>query len=238
MPQDESSPPVDATRLYDPGRDGPMPDSGLPIARLNSRYAEIVNQDAVDWNIRYVLTQRLGSGGQGVVFLTDREGAFGVNFRLALKFHRPEGYPTEASYRQEMARMARIAMDVARIQQDHLLDVYNAVEHSGILVLVTEWVDGFDIRQLLSPRTLAFLRHQVDRERWKTINDVVLTKAGFQSRFKVGVAISILRECLAGLAALHREGIVHADVKPSNVMVKRSGNCKLIDLGSAYRPEE
>jgi serine/threonine-protein kinase len=35
------------------------------------------------------------------------------------------------------------------------------------------------------------------------------------------------------LAALHREGIVHGDVKSSNIMVKRTGNAKIIDVGSA-----
>jgi serine/threonine-protein kinase len=45
--------------------------------------------------------------------------------------------------------------------------------------------------------------------------------------------VAIARECLAGLAALHREEIVHGDVKPSNIMVKRTGNAKLIDIGSA-----
>ena len=51
--------------------------------------------------------------------------------------------------------------------------------------------------------------------------------------FKPGIAVAIIRECLAGLAALHREEIVHGDIKPSNIMVKRTGNAKIIDIGSA-----
>ena len=36
------------------------------------------------------------------------------------------------------------------------------------------------------------------------------------------------------LAALHREDIVHGDIKPSNIMLKRTGNAKIIDIGSAF----
>jgi serine/threonine-protein kinase len=48
------------------------------------------------------------------------------------------------------------------------------------------------------------------------------------------VAIAVLRAILAALSALHREGIVHGDVKPSNLMLKCTGNAKLIDIGSAF----
>ncbi|MDP7274867.1 MAG: protein kinase, partial [Planctomycetaceae bacterium] len=58
-----------------------------------------------------------------------------------------------------------------------------------------------------------------------------------QPRLRPGTAASIIRECLSALAALHRHGIVHNDVKPSNVMLKRSGNVKIIDIGAAFELE-
>ena len=76
-------------------------------------------------------------------------------------------------------------------------------------------------------------RKKVSQSRWEYINRVVATPTESRTRFKPGVAVSIIRECLAGLAALHREEIVHGDIKPSNIMVKRTGNAKLIDIGSA-----
>ena len=44
----------------------------------------------------------------------------------------------------------------------------------------------------------------------------------------------MIRDCLAALSALHRAEIVHGDLKPANIMLKRTGNAKLIDLGSAF----
>ncbi len=78
------------------------------------------------------------------------------------------------------------------------------------------------------------VRQRVSNRRWDYINNVIVTAGGSQPRLKPGIAIAILRECLAALAALHREGIVHGDLKPSNIMLKRTGNAKIIDIGSAF----
>jgi serine/threonine protein kinase len=47
--------------------------------------------------------------------------------------------------------------------------------------------------------------------------------------------VAIIRQCLAALAALHREQIIHGDLKPSNIMVKRTGHPKIVDIGSALQ---
>lgn len=230
---------IDATRLFSAGEQGASGGRVYTSAsELNEQYQAIIESNDVSWEMTYRLISRLGAGGQGVVFLADRSGAFDVTFPLALKFFRPDGYPDVQTYRREMARMARVNMETARIQQDHLVDVYNVVEYRGILVLVSEWVDGYDLRQLTTPKLLKQIKRSVDNDRWSYINDVIITDAGFQSRMMPGVAIAIIRECLSGLAALHRQGIIHADLKPANVMVKQTGNCKIIDLGSAFLRNE
>ncbi|WP_437227477.1 serine/threonine-protein kinase [Planctomicrobium sp. SH661] len=236
--RDADSSMLDATRMFGTGNPPPALTVHEDAGDLYDRYQQIVSSSEVTWDMTYRLVSRLGAGGQGVVFLADRSGAFDVNFQLALKFYRPDGYPDVQTYRREMARMAKVNMATARIQQDHLVDVYNVVEYRGILVLVSEWVDGYDLRHLTTPKLLKQIKRTVDNDRWAYINDVIITDAGFQSRLKPGVAIAIIRECLSGLAALHRQGIIHADLKPANVMVKQTGNCKIIDLGSAFMEDE
>ena len=72
--------------------------------------------------------------------------------------------------------------------------------------------------------------------RWNYVNQVIVTAGPMQPRVKPGIAIAIVRDCLAGLAALHREGIVHGDLKPSNIMLKRTGNAKIVDHRLGVRP--
>ena len=130
--------------------------------------------------------------------------------------------------------MARVAVRVAQIQQDNLIDVHNLIEHNRVRILEMEWVDGYDLQQLLTTVMLERARQQFSADRWDYLNDVIVTAGTSQPRLKPGVAINVLRASLAALSALHRDGIVHGDIKPSNIMLKRTGNAKLIDIGSAY----
>lgn len=175
----------------------------------------------------------LGKGGQGEVFLSERPGTDGFTLPVALKVFSPEPYLDDEHYRADMRRIGTTAARVALIQHDNLIDIHNFFEQRGVRLMEMEWVDGYDLRALQSEAMLEATQARVSPDRWEYINRVILTKGPSQPRFKPGVAIQILRECLAGLGALHREGIVHGDVKPANIMLKRTGNAKVIDIGSA-----
>ena len=207
---------------------------GVLDHELNRTFDRLVTSEEVSWSLRYQMIRPLGHGGQGVVYLTDRLGSYNAHFRLALKFFRPSAYPTVEEYQGDMARMALVAARLSRLQHDNLVDVYNVMAMDGVEVQTMEWVDGIDARRLLSPQTMEDLKGKIDDQRWEYINDVVATAGPEQLRLKPGTAINIARECLSGLAALHRAEIVHADVKPANLMLKRTGAVKLIDMGSAF----
>ncbi len=153
---------------------------------------------------------------------------------MALKIFSPERYEDERAYDEAMGRMAEVAARVAQIQQDNLLDVHNWVDRSRIRMMEMEWVDGYDLSRLLTSQMLQHLESRVSTKRWNYINQVIVTAGPAQPRVKPGIAMAIVRDCLAALAALHREGIVHGDLKPSNIMLKRTGNAKIVDLGSAF----
>src|SRR5262249_12080666 len=151
-----------------------------------------------------------------------------------LKVFSPEPYGDATGYHEDMARVARVAARVALVQHDNLLDVQNFVERQGIRLMEMEWVDGLDLARLLTDRTME--RAGVTRGHWEYTGRVILSAGPAQPRLKPGVAIQVLRECLAALAALHREGLVHGDLKPSDVMLKRAGRAKVIHIGSALDP--
>ena len=236
-PKKPDLPPDDLDLTRTAGTRMPRPHE-QPDHELNRTFERLVGSEEVSWSLRYRMIRPLGHGGQGVVYLTDRIGSYDTHFRLALKFFRPSAYPTMTEYQHDMARMSRVSARLSRIQQDNLVDVYNVMDMDGIEVQTMEWVDGIDLRQLTEHAVHDRVQKRITAERWDYLNDVVATRGPDQLRFKPGIAISIARECLRGLAALHRNGIVHADVKPANLMVKRTGAVKLIDMGAAFTAEE
>jgi serine/threonine-protein kinase len=213
-----------------------MPGGQRPESRVNEllhNYLKLVQEQKLGWTEHLRLSRVLGRGGQGIVYLSERRGADNFTLPVALKFFSPERFPDERTYREAMERMAAVSSQVAQIQHDNLLDVQNFIERGSIRVLEMEWVDGYDLDSLLSPGMLERARARVGQKRWEYINNVIATAGEARTRLKPGIAVAIIRECLAGVAALHRQEIVHGDIKPSNIMVKRTGNAKIIDIGSA-----
>lgn len=201
---------------------------------LIARYRKTVAQTRWSWMTHLRMIRKLGEGGQGIVFLAERPGADGFTLPVAVKVFSADRYRTPEDYDEDMIRMGSVASLVAQIQHDNLLQVQNFLDRERIRMLVMEWVEGFDLRQLLTMRMFALGEQRFSEKRWRHINQVLMTAGPEQPRFQPGVAIAIARNCLDGLAALHRDGIVHGDVKPANVMIKRSGQAKLVDIGSAF----
>lgn len=221
------------TRSYDPYEGNTAHDNELVAA-----YETVITEHRLSWTSHLRFRRRLGVGGQGVVYLSERKGADGFSLPVAVKVFTPERYATAQAYDEAMVRIARVAGRVARLQHENVLVIQNFLERQRIRILAMEWVEGYDLKELTDPDSWKRLEACLPDCRRKQLNDVVLVPGTPRSRIKPGVAVAIVRDCLAALAALHREGIVHGDIKPANVMVRRSGSCKLIDFGSAIEIDD
>ena len=94
---------------------------------------------------------------------------------------------------------------LARLNHPHAVRVYDYCDDGDVPFLVMELVSGSSLADLLS-------------------------QCGYVAAAR---AAGIVAQSARGLAAAHALGIVHRDVKPANLLVTRSGQVKIADLGLA-----
>lgn len=210
---------------------------------LDLHYQQITDEHRIDWTTGLRLIRKLGAGGQGTVFLAERHGSDGFCIPLAVKIFSPECYRSPDNYDCDMKRLGAIAAKVARIQHDNVVGISHFINRDRVRLMIMEWIDGFDLRRLLTPGMFGRLKERCSARRWSEINQHLVSAGPVQPRLRPSAVRLVLRESLAALGALHDENMIHSDIKPSNMMVKRTGLVKLIDVGSAIevddcRPEQ
>ena len=158
-------------------------------AELLGKYESLLKNESVRWAAEYKKIRMLGKGGQGVVYLSERQGTDLFCLPVALKIFSPESYRDVPSYVADMLRIAEISSRVALIQHDNLLDLHNFIEHGGIRIMIMEWIDGYDLRDLMTKEIYERSRTRLRPERWSYVNKVILCEGKSQPRLKPGVAI-------------------------------------------------
>ena len=105
-------------------------------------------------------------------------------------------------------RFLREAEVAKQVEHKHLVPVVEAGEDDGVNYLAMQYVEGGSLDERIEASGPLPLRESV----------------------------RVTAEVASGLDALHREGLVHRDVKPSNIMLDRAGGAALTDFGLARGP--
>jgi len=146
----------------------------------------------------YELTQPLGRGGMGAVYLaTHRQ----LNKQVAIKLL-PLMSAEDVAGRARFEREIRV---VGRLNHPSIVAATDAGEIDGTQFLVMEYVPGLDLSRL----------------------------ARLTGPLSVANACELMRQTALGLSVAHTEGVVHRDVKPSNLMLDETGHIRILDFGLA-----
>lgn len=138
------------------------------------------------------------------------EGGMGVVF---LAEHEPDGRKVALKVlKQELAadetyrkRFTHEIRAARETNNKHLVSILESGEAEGHPYLATEYVEGGSLTDHIRQR----------------------------ERLSVEATVRIAGEIASGLDALHRVGIVHRDVKPSNILLRKDGTAMLTDFGLA-----
>jgi len=156
----------------------------------------------------YKILEKLGEGGMGVVY---RARDTKLDRDVALKF-----LPAHlAASEQDKARFVQEAKAAAALNHPNVCSIIDIQEHDAPdgagkqMFIIMEFVDGTTLRQKME------------------------TLTGGTQPYPTKQAIEIAIQVADGLAAAHEKGIVHRDVKPENIMVRRDGIAQVMDFGLA-----
>jgi serine/threonine protein kinase len=105
--------------------------------------------------------------------------------------------------RERFLREARVA---AALRSEHVITIYHVGEVNGLAFQAMEYLKGWTLKD------------------WLAANE---------GRVSLGMTLRVAGDIFRGLAATHEKGLVHRDVKPSNLWLekKSGGRVKILDFG-------
>jgi serine/threonine-protein kinase len=106
---------------------------------------------------------------------------------------------------QFIERFRREAKNAAGLSHPNIVSIYDRGEAEGTYYIAMEYLDGRTLKELIVSRGPAPIK----------------------------TAIEYTRQILAAIGHAHRNGIVHRDIKPHNVVVDSDGRLKVTDFGIA-----
>ena len=155
---------------------------------------------------RYRLENVLAEGGMAVVWrATDLQ----LRREVAIKMLKE----SVINDRMVAERFRREGIALARLHHPHIMPVYDCIEEDDQVALVMRLIQGQSLRELL------------DSQR--------STNGNKAHTMSVYTTVHIGKAIASALAVVHREGIIHRDIKPGNIMMVRTGEIWLTDFGIA-----
>lgn len=181
---------------------------------------------------------RIGGGGQADVYRCRDRMRLTRAGEVAVKILRvPETYLNSREIWQEwLPRCAREGRILNELRNPHIVRFIQAGIYRDRPYFVTELVQGQTLDQLIRDR---LAEEPQARDHQAGVRRAGVQRAGVQRAQRPGFpadeVLRIAREVCTALEAAHSKGVIHLDIKPSNIMIGRDTRrtTKVVDFGIA-----
>jgi hypothetical protein len=175
----------------------------------------------------FELLERLGGGGMGVVYRARQES---LGREVALKLIRPDQH----FFPGARERFRREIEAVARLQHPGIAPIHAVGEEAGMPYFAMELVAGrslADVLAALAGRDPALLS---GADLARALGEAAQVAWDPDASW-VETCLRVALQAAEALEHAHRRGVLHRDVKPSNLMLTPAGRVVLLDFGLASR---
>ena len=157
----------------------------------------------------YIIGRRIERGGMAELYLA-RDIV--LKRKVIIKVLSPPFYQKQ-EYKTQFLREAKIQ---ANLDNPHVVQVFRAFAYNECPCLVMQHVQGTDLEKIV--------------KKAKAVRE----KRQEKGALSVERAIHIFLQVLEGIGFAHKYGIVHGDIKPSNILLDQQGRVKIVDFGLSF----
>jgi len=184
------------------------------------------------------IENRLGSGGMGTVYQALQ---LSLNRRVALKVL-PPGLAVSTEAVKRFHREARAA---AKLHHTNIVAIYAEGEEKGTCYYAMEMIEGRSLDLVIEDLRDAKARgtgpqsptagEKIDEDHARKTASQTSTQltAGGATQTYFDAAARLIADVADALDYAHKKGIIHRDVKPSNLILANDGRLSLMDFGVA-----
>ena len=209
----------------------------LQQARVSS---ESFDEQTVETIGDYRIIRRIGQGGMGVVYEAEQKS---LGRRVALKVLSRRWSTSDRA----LARFQREAQAAARMHHTNIVPVFDVGSDQGHVFYAMQLIEGVSLDNLPDDKSQLLCQisslsendssspQENDPSPGKADKEIVTGSSGSESerRRLYDRIAEIGVQAADGLHYAHSRGIVHRDVKPSNLMLDQSGTLWITDFGLA-----
>ena len=176
---------------------------------------------------RYRIVRQLGQGGMGSVWLAEDTQLDGKRFAIKML---PSILVSNKRAYNQLKSEALVSM---KLTHPNIVTLRAFEENNGNPFLVMDYIDGQTLDDYLAEHGGSNLtQRRGEAESQSGVKD------GFGCGLPEEEVIRVLRPIAAALDYAHSEGVIHRDVKPANVMIRKDGHPFILDFGIAREIQE